>query len=81
MPSFSANGSVLPSTNVEITTEPFGAGPLNTAAVSASGRPVSGSGLSIASFSSGDGAVLGRGLRRFGRLAARRDVALARATR
>ncbi len=39
---------------VEITTEPFGAGPLNTAAVSASGNAVSGSGLSMASFSSGE---------------------------
>ena len=54
MPAASVKGRLLPFTSVEMTTEPFGAGPLNTAAVMPSGRPGSGSGLSIASRSSGD---------------------------
>ena len=48
VPSFSTSGSAAPAISVDSTTEPFGCGPLNTAAVAAIGSSDSGSGLDIA---------------------------------
>ncbi len=61
MPPFSTKGRLAPPTSVDTITEPFGAGPLNTTAVIASGKPAIGSGLSMASRSSGDVPVVGAG--------------------
>ena len=58
MPPASTSGSEAPTTYDAITTDAFGAGPLNTVAVTASGSEVSGTGLSSASFSSADGPSL-----------------------
>ena len=78
IPPASVNGSALPLTKVEITTEPLGAGPLNTTAVTRQRQSGQRQRALHRVLQFRRRAVLGGGAR-FRRLAARRDVALARA--